>query len=180
MKKSLTILIAETENARKNFIKVVNGLSYEEVTFRPSPEAWTISQIAEHMVWAERAGVFGMWKALEGVKNNAPIWEGTPIHQGLPIEEVIEKTWKTKEDVPDIADPRWGGPIPFWISSLQGCATPLAVLGRELVGHDLEKIIYPHPISGPLNVRQRMEFLRFHLERHQAQAVRTLSLTRLK
>ncbi len=32
-----------------------------------------------------------------------------------------------------------------------------------------EQIIYPHIISGPLNVYQRMEFLRFHLERHQRQ-----------
>jgi hypothetical protein len=33
-------------------------------------------------------------------------------------------------------------------------------------GLDPEAIIYPHPISGPLNVKQRMEFLRFHMERH--------------
>jgi hypothetical protein len=36
-------------------------------------------------------------------------------------------------------------------------------------GLDPEKVIYPHPISGPLNVLQRMQFLRFHMERHQKQ-----------
>ncbi|MFM7671814.1 MAG: hypothetical protein ACKO6Q_04400 [Bacteroidota bacterium] len=30
-------------------------------------------------------------------------------------------------------------------------------------------IIYPHPLSGPLNVYQRLEFLRYHMERHQRQ-----------
>ena len=33
----------------------------------------------------------------------------------------------------------------------------------------VEKIIYPHPLSGPMNVPQRIQFLRFHLNRHQSQ-----------
>jgi hypothetical protein len=45
----------------------------------------------------------------------------------------------------------------------------LADLGQTLAGHDLEGIVYPHPISGPMDAKQRLEFLRFHLERHQAQ-----------
>ena len=36
-------------------------------------------------------------------------------------------------------------------------------------GLSQEEIIYPHPLSGPLNVYQRMEFLRYHMERHQRQ-----------
>jgi hypothetical protein len=121
------------------------------------------------MVWAEMGGINGMWKTLEGIKNNKPLWAGEAIHHGLPIEKIIEKTWKEKEQVPEIAKPRWGGPVAYWIAALHGCQHLLESLCLKLEGHDLEQIIYPHVISGPLNVIQRMEFLRFHLNRHQLQ-----------
>jgi hypothetical protein len=35
--------------------------------------------------------------------------------------------------------------------------------------------VYPHFLSGPLDARQRLEFLRFHIERHTAQVWRVRS-----
>ena len=110
-----------------------------------------------------------MWRALEGVKNNKPIWTGETIHRGLPIEEIVEKTWKEKETAPEIARPRWGGPVEFWVISLNNCQPLLEALGRAMLGFDLQKIIHPHPITGPLDITQRMQFLRFHLDRHRSQ-----------
>ena len=110
-----------------------------------------------------------MWKVLEGIKNDKPIWTGKPIHRGLSIEEIVEKTWQPKEIAPEIARPRWGGSMEFWIISLTNCQPLLEALGRALEGYDLEKVIHPHPISGPLDILQRMQFLRFHLDRHRVQ-----------
>jgi hypothetical protein len=68
--------------------------------------------------------------------------------------------------------------LAYWISALRAGHTVLEALGDELEqleaqGVPLEQIIYPHPISGPLDMRQRLEFLRFHLDRH-AEQVKTL------
>lgn len=156
-------------NARREFILKASGLTYEQSRFRPRPEDWSIADNVEHMVWAELGGINGMWKALEGLKNNNPVWSGEPIHQGLHIEQIISMTWKEKEIVPEIAKPRWGGPIEYWMAALNGCQNLLEGLVVALQGHDPEKIIYPHAISGPLNILQRMEFLRFHLNRHEKQ-----------
>jgi hypothetical protein len=121
------------------------------------------------MVWAEMGGINGIWKTWNAMKVNKPLWTGEAIHHGLPIERIIEKTWKEKEIVPEIAKPRWGGPVEYWIGALKNCKPLLESLAQQLNGYDLEQIIYPHIISGPLNVVQRMEFLRFHLNRHQRQ-----------
>lgn len=162
-------LIADVEAARSNFIRVASGLSNAQAMFKPTPEQWCAIEITEHLVWAERGGVTGIWKALEGIRYGTPVWEGDPIHDGLSIEEIVKRTWKEKEEVPEVAKPRWGGPLNHWIASLESCTYLLQKLGRELNGMDLEKIVYPHPISGPLDAKQRLEFLRFHLERHQKQ-----------
>ena len=162
-------LIKQVAHARKNFIDACSNLSYEQASFKTSPEEWCISEIAEHLVWAEQGGINGICKTIAGIKNHTPIWTGEAIHHGLSIEKIIEKTWREKETVPEIAKPRWGGPIEFWICSLDLTQDLLQTLPKTLGDLDPEQVVYPHIISGPLNVTQRMEFLRFHLERHQKQ-----------
>ncbi|HEY5748798.1 MAG TPA: DinB family protein [Chryseolinea sp.] len=155
--------------ARHHFIQAASGLTYAQSQFKPSADVWSVVDNVEHMVWAEMGGINGIWKTLDGIRTNKPIWTGEAIHHGLPIEKIIEKTWKEKEQVPEIAKPRWGGSVDYWIEALSNCQNMLGSLCDELEGYDLEQIIYPHIISGPLNVVQRMEFLRFHLNRHQRQ-----------
>jgi hypothetical protein len=166
---TLKALLPAVKLTRQQFIKVASGLSFQQSQFKPSVEAWSVADIIEHMVWAEMGAINGIWKTLEGIKNDKPIWKGKAIHHGLTIEEIIEKTWRTKEEVPESAKPKWGGPAGYWIVALDNCQKLLEALCDELDGYDLEQIIYPHIISGPLNVVQRMEFLRFHLNRHQTQ-----------
>src|SRR5215813_11714173 len=87
--------------ARENFIASASGLSHDQAFFKPSSDVWCVAEIAEHMVWAEHSGISGMWKAIDGIKNNKPIWSGDVIHQGLHVEDIVERTWKEKEQVPD-------------------------------------------------------------------------------
>lgn len=166
MLKSLCQSVAE---ARQRVIQVASGLTTEQSQFKPGLEVWSVVDNVEHLVWAEMGGINGVWKALDGLKNNQPIWSGVPVHHGLSIEQIIDRTWQEKEQVPEVARPRWGGPLEYWIAALAGCQNLLESLVRELEGYDPEKIIYPHIISGPLNVIQRMQFLRFHLNRHNQQ-----------
>jgi hypothetical protein len=171
-------LIADALSARERFIATVGTPSHAQAVFKPSPDVWSIVDNVEHMTLAERSGTNGMWKALDGVRRGAPVWEGEPRHSGRTIESVVEATWKPREIVPPIAAPSWGGPLTYWITALRAGHAVLEALGHELEimegqGVHLEQIIYPHPISGPLDMRQRLEFLRFHLDRH-ADQVRTL------
>jgi hypothetical protein len=123
----------------------------------------------EHIVRAEWGGINGMWKAVDGAETGTPAWDGDPCHRGKSIEQIVTETWQEKEQVPPVAAPTWGGPLAFWIAALQANEGVLRALGGALERHDLEAIHYPHPISGPLDMRQRLEFLRFHLDRHRDQ-----------
>jgi hypothetical protein len=155
--------------ARQQFIQVASGLTIDQSQFKSSPDVWSVVDNVEHMVWAEMGGINGMWKTFNAIRQNKPIWQGDAIHHGRSIEKIIELTWKEKEQVPEIAKPRWGGPVEYWILALNNCQGLLEELCRAMQGYDPETIIYPHIISGPLNVVQRLEFLRFHLNRHQQQ-----------
>lgn len=169
MVKDAPQLINEVNAARALLIATASNLTFEQATFKPSAEAWCITEILEHMVRAEQAGISGIWKALDGFKRHQPVWVGEMVNRDLTIEEVVAKTWQEKEIVPEIAAPIWGGSLSFWIAMLRGMQVVLSELEKALDGVNLTDVIYPHPISGPLDVRQRLEFLRFHLNRHQGQ-----------
>jgi hypothetical protein len=87
----------------------------------------------------------------------------------LSADEVIARTWQPKEIVPPIAAPQWGGSLNFWLAMLRGQGLMLSDFAAELDGFDLESLVYPHPISGPMDARQRFDFLRVHMQRHQKQ-----------
>jgi len=168
-------LAQEVETARAKFIQSASGLAESQTTFRPDENSWSIIDNVEHLVWAEMGGILGMWKTADSIRAGQPIWTGEAIHHGLPIESIIAKTWEPKEKVPEVAKPRWGGPVAYWIMALQNCQPLLEALVNHLTGLDPEKVIYPHAISGPLNVVQRLAFLRFHLDRHRDQIGRIKS-----
>ena len=166
---SLVDEIKKVAAARESFISACSGLKPSQYFFKPLPESWSIAEITEHLVWAEWAGVNSIWKAIVAERKNDPIWKSEAVHHGLPIEAIIEKTWQAKEKVPQGAEPKWFGPLEYWISAMRHAQHLLDDMAKGIQGLDPEKVIYPHPISGPLNVVQRMQFLRFHMERHQRQ-----------
>ena len=158
--------------ARERYLAALGAPTIAQAGFRPAPDAWSLIELTEHMTLAEQVGLNGIWRALEGQRAGRPVWQGDPVHRGRPIEDVIAATWREREVVPAVAAPKWGGPLGYWVAALRGCQPVLEALARELGSTDLEQIIYPHPISGPLDARQRLEFLRFHLDRHAAQVAR--------
>ncbi len=169
MEKSLKELLQEVERARLEFLGATNGLSVNQASWKPDDQTWSVIDNVEHLFWAELGGINGMWKTFEAVRRNQPVYTGEVIHEGLPIEKIVEMTWKPKEQVPEIARPRWGGSLSYWVAALSNLQLLLTNLTDAIGGADLKKIIHPHPISGPINIIQRFEFLRFHMNRHQKQ-----------
>jgi hypothetical protein len=162
----------EVFKARENYLQTVKKFSFSDGIYKPDDKTWSAAEITEHLVKAEHGGINGMWKALMGIRNGKPVWDKEHTNRGLTIEEVVRLTWKDKEKAPEIAEPTLGGPLEFWISALEACQVLVDRIVKELEGEDLENIVYPHPISGPLDIRQRFNFLRFHLDRHHEQVLR--------
>lgn len=165
---------ADVERARRDYLAVVAEASPEQGEHKPSPNEWSLAEITEHLVHAEQGGINGMWSAAEAIARRQPHWTGEHVNRGLDIEQIVARTWQEKEIVPKGAGPDWGGPLEFWVIALRANQHLLAAFTTRFaqLGLDPEQVVHPHPISGPLDVRQRFQFLRFHLDRHRAQAER--------
>lgn len=167
-------LIHAVERARAKLVSSVVGFSDAHAAFKPAEGQWSIVEVLEHLYLAELSGIAKIWVASEALKAGRGWAEARP-NRGKPIEDVVAATWKPKEVAPPIATPHIGGPIHFWLSATRSLQSVLAELGGHLRGANLEDVVFPHFLSGPLDARQRLEFLRFHIERHTDQVARIRS-----
>ncbi len=168
-------LISAVSIARKKYIEQIGHCTQEQSQRKPTPELWNIVEITEHLFWAEQGGILGMWKSILAIREGKMERKYDSIHKDMSIEQIIELTWQPKEKVPAIAAPRLGGPLSFWCTSLSSLQGVLETFGCQLKENELRLQAHPHPISGPMDFQQRLEFLTFHLDRHRGQACRLIN-----
>lgn len=168
--KNKDTLIDEIRNVRTVYIDTVSFLSDENTQWKPIATTWNILEITEHLYWAEYLGTAVMWKTLHQIRAGKKKATSEFKNSPLTIEQIVAQTWKPKEIVPDIAAPRIGGSFEFWLHSFKGLQVLVDEFGNSLLDEELPLEAHAHPISGPLSFHQRLEFLRFHIERHQLQA----------
>jgi hypothetical protein len=167
-------LISSVEASRRRLLSAVNGLTDEQLAFRPGEGEWSVLEVLEHLYLAEISGVSKIWLAVGRVRAGEA-WTDPKPNAGKPIEVVVAATWKPKEVAPAIATPHIGGPVSFWVSATRSLSGILAELGSELDTVRLHDVVFPHYLSGPLDAGQRLEFLRFHIDRHLEQIGRIKS-----
>ncbi|MEI6264346.1 MAG: DinB family protein [Sphingobacteriia bacterium] len=159
-------LIAEVGIARNNYISIIQNLTQEKAMYKQADNVWNIVEITEHLFWAEQGGIFGMWKTLDAIREGKMEKIIESIHKDMPIQTLIDLTWKEKEEVPAVAAPRMGGMLSFWQYSLSSLQPVLEAFGNDLQEDELRIQAHPHPISGAMDFQQRLEFLAFHIDRH--------------
>ena len=164
-------LVEMVEHARAELLRAVSDLTDAQGAFTPGDDVWSVAQNLEHLYLAELSGVTKIWMAADSARAGN-IWTEPHPNRGKSIEAVIAATWKEKEDAPPIATPHIGGPLSFWMEGTRSLSPVLASVGHRLEGLLLDDVVFPHFLSGPMDARLRLEFLRFHIERHHAQIER--------
>ena len=163
------MLIQQVRIERNLYLDQLTSISEKQAQWKAKEEDWNIVEITEHLFWAEQGGIFGMWKTLHAIREGKMERTLASKHKELPIEEIIKLTWQPKEIVPPVAAPRLGGLLAFWKVSLETLQEVLVAFGKDLQDEELRIQAHPHPISGPMDFQQRIEFLAFHLARHRNQ-----------
>jgi hypothetical protein len=155
--------------SRLRILEELEKLTPNQGSTKVESNGWNIQEVVEHLVLAERGGFDLIYTAAEKFRMGEPIWTGKSNNEGLSIEEIIMNTWKPKEKAPESATPAGKWSLGVWLSHFQNCDDLLKNLNVVVKDLPLNKVIYPHFLCGPLDVIQRLEFIRFHIDRHHLQ-----------
>ena len=165
-KSSATDLVAEADRARSSFLAYLETLDPDVAQAPIGDDRWAPVQYVEHLVRAEEATVWRMFKAVEDHRRGEV--GSTSSTPGDTIEQIVERTWDDRVDAPPLAVPKWGGAIAYWMERMRRNAELLRRFAEMVRVEELDVVAYDHPISGPFTMRQGTEFVRFHIERHHA------------
>jgi len=153
----------DLEESRRNFLRPVEALSLRQQEFRPSPESWSLVQVAHHVMLVERESVRfiqgGREPGARRLKHAAlSAAVRLVLSTGLRVKAPVEAI-KPKEDLSlqEVAS-RW-----------QRVREDLRVYLDRIPEEELERLVFRHPIAGPFNIVQTLGFLASHLRHHARQ-----------
>ena len=154
------------DRTREQFYERVEGLSDEQAGARPSADAWSVAEIAEHLALTER----GLLRLMKGIlaQVEAAGDSNTPAASMRPfsLEKYVERARTEKYVAPETARPRGEARLADSLARLRRSREELRALRPRIEAADLNAASYPHPAFGPLNVYQWLAFIGIHEARH--------------
>jgi len=162
-----TQLIQNLKDGRKEFVDAVSSLTDEQWKWKPTPERWSVGEVAEHILLAEGS----LWaKMQDALKNPAdPDWEKKTAGKTELLLRVMAprlgKAQAPEEIVPS------GKMARAEIMSGFAQARAQTLRFAEETQLPLKEHIAPHPfpIFNPLNAYQWVLYIPLHNMRHDKQ-----------
>jgi DinB superfamily len=164
-KQALLDQLKQIDRRRLRLLDEVDQLEGTVVTKKPAPEKWSIAEIVEHLVLAERDVLGGLRATTELQPHPRTVQNHVAYHVvmfvlrfGIPVKAPSTAMLPTGS-VPLAEARRLWNENHEW---LRGYVT-------ELDSADLAPAVFHHPVAGPLTVAQAVRMLGVHLVRHARQ-----------
>ena len=164
------------DETRAKIYSLVEGLSEEQLTARPNPNAWTALEIIEHLALIEGRLVQLMTMMLTKAESAGAGKTDAPIEiEPFTLDEFVERSRNEKYTAPEVVRPSGKISLAEALAQLRRSREELQSLRRRIETTDLSNVTYPHPAFGPLNFYGWLAFIGIHEERHLRQAQDLLS-----
>jgi hypothetical protein len=172
-------ILDSIDETRKRLLARAESLDAALCAKRPSPAAWSVAEIVEHLSISED----GMMKLIGMMLAKAETAGGHAKEPGrrfepVSIDRFTERSLKEKYEAPEFIRPHGGVSLADSIAKMQQMRATLHGMRPRLEAADLTEARYPHPMFGPLNAYQWLLFIGAHEERHLRQIEAILSEAR--
>lgn len=155
------------QESQKEFLSAIEGLSDAQWKWKPAPDRWSVGEVAEHIVLAERALFSSVTKAIEAPPN--PDWEEKTKGKTELIERVMAPRLG-KAQAPESIVPR-SGMTQDQVRErfLEHRATIVKLVRDTDVALKEHTVEHPFKFFGTLNAYQWLIYIPLHTERHDKQ-----------
>lgn len=155
------------EQGKSWFDRRLSELGTEAALKPLGPDEWSLAQHIEHLIIVER-GVLIRWaRADEPMPKRTPVQHLKRRMVGTVMRRAIKVPVPTKEaepsDAPDVLA------LPDEWNKVR-----VKLRSRLDKSPSLDVIVFPHPVAGPLNAEEALEFLANHMLYHQKRVERLL------
>jgi hypothetical protein len=153
------------ESTKKNVLEATEGLSQAQWNFKPTPDSWSVAQVAEHITAAEDFIRDSLVKEKVMVSPSGPPGRDVKKTDEAVVAMVPDRTHKAQAPEPLVPSNRFGSPDGSVKHFVESRATTEQFL-RTTTG------LRDHVMDGPVGKMDGYEFVLFiaaHCERHTKQ-----------
>jgi len=174
----LAELVALLRDARIELLNVLNTVSFSDATRRPSEDAWSVAQIAEHLRLVESSA----GRMLGGIVKQADLEALGPETETSSVLGALDRLRfeerRSRLPAPQTVLPGDDADLPAAVAALGETRERLLALIDRVNGRALGRLTYPHPRLGALSFYEWILFLGQHERRHAAQAREVIAALR--
>lgn len=135
-------------------------------SLRPSPDAWSVAEIAEHLaIIEERLSKLFPLMVTKAEAGGLQRSADKPF-QPVSVAAMIERSAREKYVAPETARPTGTVPLADSLARLERSREAISALRPRLEALDLTEVTYPHPAFGPMSAYQWLIFIGAHEDRH--------------
>jgi hypothetical protein len=165
-------LLRALETRRQAFLAELESLTEAELTWRPSPDAWPVMQVAQHLELVER----GMLRMMTDPGRAQQELRRRPknIIGSLAVWVVMTTGIRVKlpSRVAATASPAGDVDLPTLRTRWSDTDTELRRHFASCTEADAGRYVALHPVAGPLTGEQTLRFLVRHFDHHLKQVRR--------
>lgn len=159
-----TFALKQLDQSRRRLLQILEGLSPDQLLYRPQPQQWSVAENVEHVVIVERRLIGAIEKLLHEPPDLAK----------QPAISDAELVWQVGTVVEPVKAPERALPTLHWPAEtlLQEFET-VRQQTREFADTttgDLRHHFIPHPLFGDFDCFQWLLAIGAHCNRHSAQS----------
>lgn len=152
------------ENSYAELHGLCAPLTAEQAHRKPAPDAWSVAEVIEHLTMAETGTYLGIQRRL-----NQPAATTEEVAATTPMTTIITEKLvvvERKLQAPEAVRPsgrygEWPAPLAAFEKIRKRVLTLAETDAPEFDTH-----VFPHPVLGPMTIRQWLLFINAHTRRH--------------
>jgi hypothetical protein len=173
MHRTLQTKVQDWGDLRYKVMDEVQGLSPERLVAKPLPGKWSVIEIVEHLVRADRDVLQDLPSPADLVDRRRELKDR--VRYPL-VMFVLACHIPAKVPSPRMM-PQGGATVPDLRGQWEEMHRWLRSYAEQLDQHALSRAVFAHPIAGPLTLEQAMHMGALHVATHSRQIRRLESLT---
>lgn len=159
-------LLKNLEESRERLLLMAQGLSREQLHYRPSPSRWTVAECVEHIVTVEGRLLGIIHKILE----KAPDSSKRSAMEGKDDAMVDGAAGRVARfQAPEVLMPTGRWPDEQLLKEFEAVRQHTRDFAATTCA-DLRRYFYKHPVFGELDLYQWLLLIAAHCDRHRAQS----------
>lgn len=161
------------EEAREKVVTFLEGVSQPESEAKPTPDVWSIGEIAHHLLLSERRLSQQILDSIAAGREGDFTAEEVSARRPFPLEDSADAEKSGKGTAPEPTQPSPGLSIADLVADLRQAREETRSQLSPLRSRPLGDLWWEHPRFGPMTLYERIRMSGYHDLKHLKQLERT-------